>query len=257
MYAMGQVESGGDYTRRNASSGAYGKYQIMPSNWPAWAQRYLGSASASRRRPTRRSWRPASSAPVRWLDSWRRVAYWWLTGSNQTTGWSAYATRYVSRVMTIYRARPPHRRLRHPRRQRHGEGASPSGRAAATRRPIATPRRARRSPTAARGGRPAFGGYAGDAARYATKAGATRDVHVQRTQGRLVRPGRTDARQGEGLRRRDVLKTVDLYARSFTARKAVFSKTLVVGRRHTLTIVVVGTAGHPIGRDRRASRSSS
>ena len=46
MYAMGQVESGGNYYARNASSGAYGKYQIMPSNWPSWALRYLGNASA-------------------------------------------------------------------------------------------------------------------------------------------------------------------------------------------------------------------
>ena len=38
MYAMGQVESGGNYYARNPTSGAYGKYQIMPSNWPAWAQ---------------------------------------------------------------------------------------------------------------------------------------------------------------------------------------------------------------------------
>ena len=46
MYAMGQVESGGNYTARNPTSGAYGKYQIMPSNWPAWARRYLGNPSA-------------------------------------------------------------------------------------------------------------------------------------------------------------------------------------------------------------------
>lgn len=30
-------ESGGDYTATNPDSGAYGKYQIMPSNWPSWA----------------------------------------------------------------------------------------------------------------------------------------------------------------------------------------------------------------------------
>ena len=39
MYAMGKVESGGRYTARNPYSGAYGKYQIMPSNWPAWAKK--------------------------------------------------------------------------------------------------------------------------------------------------------------------------------------------------------------------------
>ena len=44
MYAIGRVESGGNYTARNSTSGAYGKYQIMPSNWPAWARQYLGNA---------------------------------------------------------------------------------------------------------------------------------------------------------------------------------------------------------------------
>ena len=53
MYAMGQVESGGNYTARNPTSGAYGKYQIMPSNWPSWAARYLGNSerAADARQP--------------------------------------------------------------------------------------------------------------------------------------------------------------------------------------------------------------
>ena len=46
LYALGQVESGGSYTARNPTSGAYGKYQILPSNWPAWAKLYLGSSTA-------------------------------------------------------------------------------------------------------------------------------------------------------------------------------------------------------------------
>ena len=36
LYALGQVESGGSYTARNSTTGAYGKYHILPSNWP-WA----------------------------------------------------------------------------------------------------------------------------------------------------------------------------------------------------------------------------
>src|SRR5215207_3735247 len=44
--ALGEVESGGNYTARNSSSGAYGKYQIMPANWGPWALKYLGDASA-------------------------------------------------------------------------------------------------------------------------------------------------------------------------------------------------------------------
>ena len=65
------VESHGDYTARNASSGAYGKYQIMPSSWRAWALRYLGNANAKqtpanqeirRRRPSSGPSTPHSAA---------------------------------------------------------------------------------------------------------------------------------------------------------------------------------------------------
>ena len=37
MWAMAGQESGWDYFNRNRASGAYGKYQIMPMNWPSWA----------------------------------------------------------------------------------------------------------------------------------------------------------------------------------------------------------------------------
>ena len=41
------------------------------------------------------------------------------------------------------------------------------------------------------------------------------------------------------------LRTVNLYARSFTARKVLFSESWQSGGKHTLTIEVLGTAGHP------------
>ena len=44
--AVGQVESGGRYDAENPTSGAYGKYQIMPANWPSWAGQYLGDRNA-------------------------------------------------------------------------------------------------------------------------------------------------------------------------------------------------------------------
>ena len=103
MNAVGRVESGGRYTARNKTSGAYGKYQIMPSNWPAWARTYLGNAKAKQT--------PANQEKVaagkfrdlyRWLGSWRRVAYWWLTGSSRPSGWSSTARSYVNKVMHYY-----------------------------------------------------------------------------------------------------------------------------------------------------------
>lgn len=38
MNAIAKQESGGDYNATNKDSGAHGKYQIMPSNWPSWAK---------------------------------------------------------------------------------------------------------------------------------------------------------------------------------------------------------------------------
>ncbi len=107
MGGLAEIESGGNYAARNRSSGAFGKYQIMPFNWPAWAQRYLGKRSA---KPT-----PANQDRVaagklselyRGLGSWDRTAYWWLTGKRgpQTT-WSKYAAHYVDGVMVGYRKR--------------------------------------------------------------------------------------------------------------------------------------------------------
>lgn len=238
MYAMGQVESGGNYYARNSSSGAYGKYQIMPSNWPGWALRYLGNSSAGQT--------PANQEIVaagkfrslyRGLDSWRRVAYWWLTGSSQTTGWSTYATSYVSRVMTIYRniASAP-----------APAPAPAAGPAAAT--STATHRYAETSSKITYRGTwrtAGFGGYAGNAAKYATKAGASATFAFSGS--KVVWYGPVGPTRGKARILVDGthVKTVDLYARSFTARKALFSRSWSSARGHTLTIEVLGTAGHP------------
>ena len=105
LYALGQVESGGNYYARNASSGAYGKYQIMPSNWPSWAKLYVGSSTAP--------WTPVNQEKVargkvtalwNWLDTWENVAHWWLTGSGDRNqaNWSTYSRSFVAKVMKIY-----------------------------------------------------------------------------------------------------------------------------------------------------------
>lgn len=105
MDALGQVESGGNYTARNSTSGAYGKYQIMPANWPSWAGQYLGDPNAA--------WTPANQDAVargklhdlyEWLGAWNVVAHWWLTGSpsKDVWSWSAYSRAYVDKVMALY-----------------------------------------------------------------------------------------------------------------------------------------------------------
>jgi hypothetical protein len=241
MYAMGRVESGGNYYARNASSGAYGKYQIMPSNWPSWALRYIGSASA---KATPANQEIVAAGKFRSLygslDSWRRVAYWWLTGSSQSTGWSTYATSYVSRVMTIYRsaAAPP----------APGPAAPAPAPAAVV---AATTARHSFSETSSkityRGTwrTAGFSGYAGNAAKYATKAGASATFAFSGS--KVVWYGPIGPTRGNARVLVDgtYLKTVNLYARSFTARKAVFSRSWSSAGAHTLTIEVLGTAGHP------------
>jgi hypothetical protein len=111
--AISRVESGGSYTARNWRTGAYGKYQIIPSSWRAWARLYLGRANAKMTPANQEIVATAKfRAMYRWLHgSWRRVAYAWLTGSSRTYGWSSFARRYVNKVMAYYAVardpRPP------------------------------------------------------------------------------------------------------------------------------------------------------
>jgi hypothetical protein len=109
MWAMAGQESGWDYYARNASSGAFGKYQIMPFNWPVWAAQYLGD-----RRADQTPWNQEMVATGKlrdlygWLGTWKRVAYWWLTGrtDRDERRWSGYARGYVENIMRL-RAQAP------------------------------------------------------------------------------------------------------------------------------------------------------
>lgn len=105
MAALAKAESGGRYNATNKSSGAYGKYQIMPANWPGWAQKYLGDASAPQT--------PANQEKVakgkmmtlyKAYGDWRAVAHWWLTGGSKEAqlnpkGWSSSSRKYVDSIM--------------------------------------------------------------------------------------------------------------------------------------------------------------
>jgi hypothetical protein len=88
-------------------------------------------------------------------------------------------------------------------------------------------------------------GYAGGAVKYSTKAGATATFTFSGS--KVVWYGPVGPTRGKARILVDgtYLRTVDLYARSFTARKAVFSKSWASSSPHTLTIQVLGTSGHP------------
>ncbi len=108
MWAMAGQESGWDYYARNRSSGAFGKYQIMPFNWPSWAGKYLGDRRADQ---TPYNQERVAYGKLRdlfgWLGSWKRVAYWWLTGkTDPEMYWSAYARGYVTNIMRLRRRAP-------------------------------------------------------------------------------------------------------------------------------------------------------
>ena len=258
MNAIARVESGGSYTAQNASSGAYGKYQIMPSSWQGWAAIYLGDAGAKQTPANQETVAAAKlRALYRWLGNWRRVAYWWLTGSSQTSGWSYAATRYVNKVMAYYSASTAAPIAPAPTAP---APTAPAPTAPPSAVPDATPdvpkvvaaaplkRYAETNPTIVYAGRWTSAShvhYAGNAVKYATRAGATASLTF--TGKRIIWFGPVGPTRGNAKVRIDgvVVKTVNLQTSSFVARKAVFSASWPTSGKHTIVIEVVGNAGHP------------
>jgi hypothetical protein len=231
MYAVGQIESGGNYRARNPYSGAYGKYQIMPANWPSWAQAYLGNRYAKQTPANQEKVAAGKMTSLhRSLDSWRRVAYWWLTGSKRTSGWSAYATRYVNRVMALYAKGAP-----------AGDGAVEAA---------AAPKRySERHAAVTYTGTwktASHRGYAGDKVRYATKAGAAATLSFTGRSVIWYGPRGNTRGQAKVFIDGTYVKTVNLHRRSFDAREALFRYTWSASGKHSIRIEVVGTAGHPM-----------
>ena len=167
LYALGKVESGGSYTARNATSGAYGKYQIIPSSWAAWAKSYLGSSTAPKT--------PANqeivahrkvTALYTWLDSWPVVAHWWLTGSSERNSGSVVV------VLADVR-RPGHDPDADRSRHRRHAAADPFGRLARREGHSASVRPRLRSPYRGRlVDGPLLGATRVARSKYATKSGA-------------------------------------------------------------------------------------
>jgi hypothetical protein len=225
LAALGHVESGGNYSAVNPVSGAYGKYQIMPANWPGWAKKYLGNAKA---KPTPANQEKVARSKVHelhhWLGTWRRVAYWWLTGSTRTSGWSTYATRYVKKVM-----------------DRYGRTDAASG-------PVGT-RYSEKSRRIEYTGTWLVAGhrnYAGGEARQASRTGQTATFTFTGT--RVSWYGPVGPTRGKAKVYIDgaYVRTVDLYASRFKARNIVFAKNWAQPATRTLTIEVLGTKGRPV-----------
>jgi hypothetical protein len=226
MAATAQVESHGSHTALNAESGAYGKYQIMPDNWPNWARRYLGDANA---KPTPRNQERVAKAKIaslyKWLGSWERVSYWWLTGSSKTSAWSRPASQYVARVMAMFggeRDKPAGAKARH-----YSERSSTITYAGSW-----------------RGARSS--GYTGGSVRYATNAGDTASIAF--TGRRIEWYGPVGPTRGvariiiDGVAQ----KPIKLTRSTFRPRTLVYSHSWKTAGRHTLVVEVLATKGHKL-----------
>lgn len=81
MAAISAQESGGSYTARNAGTGAYGRFQIMPGNWRPWAER-AGLGRNAPRTPENQEIvaRHVMMEYYQRFGNWRDVAIAWFAG---------------------------------------------------------------------------------------------------------------------------------------------------------------------------------
>jgi hypothetical protein len=262
MNAIGKVESGGRYDARNKYSGAYGKYQIMPSNWPSWANKYIGNSNAPQTPENQeRVARGKFTDLYNYLQSWPAVAHWWLTGSGErnVAKWSAYSTRYVEKVMAAMATAsdvPPW-----PADSPKPPAPKPTPTPAATPTPTPDetgtpdtpekPRTIRYQDTAAEvqwtgdWSAASYRRYASGTVHYATERGAAATLAFTGTSVSWIGPmGPTRGRASIYVDGK-LVKTIDVYARSFSPRRTLFAKSWATAGRHTLKIVVLGTRGRP------------
>jgi hypothetical protein len=254
LYALGQVESGGSYTARNPSSGAYGKYQIMPSNWPVWAKLYVGSSSAP--------WTPVNQEAVargkvtalwNWLDTWPNVAHWWLTGSGDTNRahWSSYSKYYVDKLMKIYGSvsdvTAAEDVMAAPPKPVVGKAVSPRQATGV----ISTRRISESNLGIVYNGRwsgARYKGYAGDHVLYASTSGATATYPFYANSVAWIGPvGPTRGKARIAIDGK-VVATIDLRRSRFDPRVTLFHRSWKHVANHTLTITVVGS-GRPVAID--------
>jgi len=240
LYALGQVESGGSYTARNTSSGAYGKYQILPSSWAAWARSYIGSSTAPQTPANQEivAHRKATALYV-WLDSWPAVAHWWLTGSGERNPalWSSFSRTYVARVMAIMKT---------------GRTTLTVAARSSTSWIDATDTRVPETAAAIayRGhwSTARYSAYAGRQVKYATSTGAAATMRFTGTGIAWIGPvGPTRGAARVYLDGRYVA-TVNLRRSTFHARIVLFSRALPAGGTHTIRIAV-SSSGRPVAID--------
>jgi len=223
MGALAVIESGGRYDARNTHSGAYGRYQIMPFNWPSWSRWYLGTRAPQTPRNQERVAAGRLSDLFGRFGSWDRTAYWWLTGKHgPRAGWSRPATRYVDNVMSGFRLR---RNTPQPGGVRRLDDGGDTVRYAGAWK-TATHRR-----------------YAGGAVHFATATGAAFGVRFGGREIRIQGPvGPTRGRAAvyvDGTR----IGVIDLRARTFRPRATIFALSWPHRGVHWVELRVLATRG--------------
>jgi hypothetical protein len=229
MRALAVVESNGRYEAQNPTSGAYGRYQILPTNWRRWAGQYLGNPDAEPSPENQeRVAREKLHSLFHWLGSWDLVAHWWLTGSPKTdpATFSPFAGRYVERVMALL----------------DGAASGEDGR---------TAYQESEAGVIYGGGwsRAQHGGYAGEIVAYSDVVGATASIEF--TGRSIVWVGPVGPTRGEA----DVyvdgehVRTIDLRSGGFRARAVLFTTTWPEPGDHSLRIEIVGEPGRPVAID--------
>lgn len=91
MAAMSGQESGGSYNAQNERTGAYGKFQIMPGNWPSWSKE-AGLGEGAARTPENQEIvaRFKMSQYLREYDgNWSAVAAAWYGGPKAGQRWAS------------------------------------------------------------------------------------------------------------------------------------------------------------------------
>jgi hypothetical protein len=240
LYALGQVESGGSYTARNSTSGAYGKYQIMPASWAGWAKLYLGSSTAPQTPANQETVAHRKvTALYNWLDAWPTVAHWWLTGSSERNAnlWSSFSRTYVQRIMTIMGATKDVAAT--------GQTVSKTSWISSNDKRIGDSSKAivyRFNWSTA-----AYAAYSGHQVTYATRTGASASLSF--TGNGIAWMGPVGPTRGTARVYIDgkAVATVDLRRSTFQARKLLFSKALKAGP-HTFKIIVT-SSGRPVAID--------
>jgi hypothetical protein len=241
MDALGAVESHGNYSAINSTSGAIGKYQIMPSNWAAWSLKYLGNANASPT-PANQDYvaRHKLTALYNWLGSWAAVAHWWLTGNGDTNPahWSDFSYRYVNRILGLM-----------------GAPLLPGRASRPVSRPVSRPPAPPQAPVTVYDesnhavhfsggwGEAEFGGYNGGQVRFAIAAKTTVWFDFHGTSIAWIGPKGPTRGQARVYIDDVLVDTVDVYASHYRSRAQIFRKTFDRMGNHTIRIEVVGTPG--------------